>query len=68
MKRGHTVFDVLAPLVISDACLQNTARCLLPADVAEGCGLRVCCILFDVYRTFPHQNLWILNSGGSPNR
>ena len=39
VKRGHTVFDVLAPLVISDAGLQNTARCLLPADVAEGCGL-----------------------------
>ena len=39
VKKGHNVYDILAPLVISDAGLQNTARNLLPKEVSEACGL-----------------------------
>lgn len=38
VKKGHNVFDILAPLVISDAGLANTARTLLPERVGQGCG------------------------------
>lgn len=39
VKKGHNVFDILAPLVVSDAGLTNTARSLLPAEAAKACGL-----------------------------
>ena len=39
VKKGHNVFDILAPIVISDAGLTNTAKTLLPEGVGEGCGL-----------------------------
>ena len=39
VKKGHNVFDILAPLVISDAGLTNTAKSLLPEDVGEITGL-----------------------------
>ena len=39
VKKGHTVFDILAPTIISDAGLTNTAKCLLPKEVAKATGL-----------------------------
>ena len=39
VKKGHNVFDILAPIVISDAGLTNTAHTLLPEEVGKGCGL-----------------------------
>jgi all-trans-retinol 13,14-reductase len=39
VKKGHNVFDILAPIVISDAGLTNTARTLLPEELGKGCGL-----------------------------
>lgn len=39
VKKGHNVYDILAPLVISDAGLTNTARTLLPEEVAKQSGL-----------------------------
>lgn len=39
VKKGHNVYDILAPVVISDAGLTNTARALLPEEVAKQSGL-----------------------------
>ena len=39
VKRGHTVYEILAPLVISDAGLYNTFERLLPANVAKQYGI-----------------------------
>lgn len=39
VKKGHNVFDILAPIVISDAGLTNTVKTLLPEEVGKGCGL-----------------------------
>ncbi len=39
VKRGHTVYEILAPLVISDAGLYNTLEGLLPKEVVSSYGL-----------------------------
>ena len=39
VKKGHNVFDILVPLVISDAGLTNTAKSLLPEEVGVATGL-----------------------------
>lgn len=39
VKKGHNVYDILAPIVISDAGLTNTARTLLSEGVAKRSGL-----------------------------
>ena len=39
VKKGHTVYEILAPIVISDAGLHNTLEGLLPKDVVEKFGL-----------------------------
>ena len=39
VKKGHNVFDILAPIVISNTGLTNTAHTLLPEEVGRGCGL-----------------------------
>ena len=39
VKKGHNVYDILAPIVISDAGLMNTAKTLLPEEAAKSCGL-----------------------------
>ena len=39
VKKGHNVFDILAPIIISAAGLTNTAKSLLPEEVGKRSGL-----------------------------
>ena len=40
VKQGHNVYEIVAPMVISDAGLHNTLGKLLPAKVVKDCGLK----------------------------
>ena len=40
VKQGHTVYDILSPMVISDAGLYNTINCLLPPKAVKKYGLK----------------------------
>lgn len=39
VKKGHTVYEIVSPLVISDAGLHNTLQKLLPPEIVICCGL-----------------------------
>lgn len=40
VKQGHTVYDVMAPVVISDAGVMNTIKKLLPPQAVKQFGLK----------------------------
>ena len=40
VKQGHNVFEIIAPMIISDAGLHNTLGKLLPKKVVKDCGLK----------------------------
>ena len=40
VKQGHNVYEIVAPMVISDAGLHNTLGKLLPKKVIKDCGLK----------------------------
>ena len=40
IRQGHTVYDIMAPMVISDAGIMNTFKTLLPKEAVKKYGLK----------------------------